>query len=48
MLTDPGKDRIITIKHEDLLRQRLGDYAERLLRMLDDACDSGHVRVLHR
>lgn len=48
VLTDPGKDRIIILKHEDLLRQRLGDYAERLLRMLDDACDSGHVRVEHR
>lgn len=48
VLTDPGKDRIIILKHEDLLRQRLGDYAERLLRMLDDACGSGHVRVEHR
>ena len=48
VLTDPGKDRIIILKHEDLLRQRLGDYAERLLRMLDDACDSSHVRVEHR
>lgn len=48
VLTDPGKDRIIILKHEDLLRERLGDYAERLLRMLDDAGESGHVRILHR
>ena len=48
VLTDPGKDRIITIKHEELLRERLGEYAERFLRMLDDAAGSGHVRVLHK
>lgn len=48
LLTEPGKDRIITVKHEDLLRQRLGDYADRLLRMLDDAAESGHVKILHK
>ena len=48
VLTTPGKDRIIILKHEDLLRERLGDYADRLLRMLDDAAESGHVRVEHR
>ena len=48
VLTDPGKDRIITVKHEELLRERLGDYADRFLRMLDDAAQSGHVKVIHR
>lgn len=48
VLTDPGKDRIITLKHEDLLRASLGDYADRLLRMLDDAAESGHVRVIRK
>ena len=48
VLTDPGKDRIITLKHEDLLRASLGDYADRFLRMLDDAAESGHVRVIRR
>ena len=48
LLTEPGKDRIITVKHEELLRQRLGDYADRLLRMLDDAAESGHVKILHK
>ena len=48
LLTDPGKDRIIIVKHEELLRARLGDYAERLLRMLEDAAKSGHVKVIHR
>lgn len=48
LLTEPGKDRIITVKHEDLLRERLGDYAERLLRMLDDAAKSGHVRIIRK
>lgn len=48
VITDPGKDRIITVKHEDLLRGRLGDYADRFLQMLDDACQSGHVRVIRR
>ena len=48
VLTTPGKDRIIILKHEDLLCERLGDYADRLLRMLDDAAESGHVRVEHR
>ena len=48
VLTDPGKDRIITVKHEELLRERLGDYADRLLRMLDDAAQSGHVKVIHK
>ncbi len=48
LLTEPGKDRIITVKHEALLRQRLGDYADRLLRMLDDAAESGHVKILHK
>ena len=48
LLTEPGKDRIITVKHEDLLRERLGDYAERLLRMLDDAAQSGHVQLIRK
>ena len=48
ILTDPGRDRIITVKHEALLRERLGDYAERLLRMLEDAAQSGHVRLIHK
>ena len=48
VLTDPGKDRIITVKHEDLIRERLGDYADSFLRMLDDAARSGHVKVLHK
>ena len=48
VLTDPGKDRIVTVKHEELLRERLGDYADRFLRMLDDAAKSGHVKVIHR
>lgn len=46
VLTEPGKDRIITVKHEALLRERLGDYADRLLRMLEDAQESGHVKVI--
>ncbi len=46
VLTEPGKDRIITVKHPELLRQRLGDYAEALLRMLTDAQESGHVRLI--
>ena len=46
VLTQPGKDRIITIKHEDMLRERLGDYADRLFRMLDDAAESGHVKLI--
>ena len=48
VLTDPGKDRIVTVKHEELLRERLGDYADRFLRMLDDAAQSGHVKVIHK
>ena len=48
ILTDPGRNRIITVKHEALLRERLGDYAERLLRMLEDAAQSGHVRLIHK
>ena len=48
VLTDPGKDRIITLKHEELLRERLGDYAERFLRMLEDAAQSGHVKIIHK
>jgi RNAse (barnase) inhibitor barstar len=48
VLTDPGKDRIIILKHEELLRERLGDYADAFLRMLDHAAGSGHVRVLHK
>ena len=48
VLTDPGKDRIITVKHEDLIRERLGDYADAFLRMLEDAARSGHVKVLHK
>ena len=48
VLTDPGKDRIITLKHEDLLRERLGDYADRFLQMLEDAGQSGHVKVIHK
>lgn len=48
VLTDPGKDRIIKIKNEDLLRERLGDYADSLLRMLADAEKSGHVKVVRK
>ena len=48
VLTDPGKDRIVTVKHEALLRERLGDYADSFLRMLDDAAQSGHVKVIRR
>ena len=48
LLTEPGKDRIIIVKHEELLKERLGDYAERLLRMLEDATRSGHVRLIRR
>ena len=48
VLTDPGKDRIIILKHEDLLRERLGDYTDRFLRMLEDATASGHVTILHK
>ena len=48
LLTEPGKDRIITVKHPALLRERLGDYAERLFRMLEDAQGSGHVRVIFK
>lgn len=48
ILTDPGKERIITVKHEALLRERLGDYADRLLRMLEDAQQSGHVKLIHK
>jgi ribonuclease inhibitor len=48
ILTTPGKDRIITIKNEALLRERLGDYADRLLRMLEDSAESGHVRLIRK
>lgn len=48
LLTEPGKDRIITVKHEELLRERLGDYAERFLRMLEDASGSGHVKLIRK
>jgi RNAse (barnase) inhibitor barstar len=48
LLTDPGKDRIITLKHEELLKERLGDYAERFLRMLEDAAQSGHVKLIRK
>ncbi|MBR3077250.1 MAG: barstar family protein [Oscillospiraceae bacterium] len=48
VLTDPGKDRIITVKHEALLRERLGDYAESFLQMLEDACESGHVKLIRK
>ena len=48
VLTEPGKDRIITLKHEDLLRAALGDYAERFSRMLEDAAQSGHVRLIRK
>ncbi len=48
VLTEPGKERIITVKNEALLRERLGDYAERLLRMLGDAAESGHVRLIRK
>ncbi|MBR6413101.1 MAG: barstar family protein [Oscillospiraceae bacterium] len=48
VLTTPGKERIVTVKNEALLTQRLGDYAERFLRMLDDAAEGGHVKVLHK
>ena len=48
VLTDPGKERIITLKHEDLLREQLGDYGERLLRMLNAAAQNGPVRIIHK
>ena len=48
LLTEPGKHRIITVKHEALLRQRLGDYADRFLQMLEDAAQSGHVQLLRK
>ena len=48
LLTEPGKDRIITVKHPELLRQRLGDYADRLFRMLTDASEYGHVRLIFK
>ena len=48
LLTTPGKDRVLILKHEDLLTERLGDYARRFLQMLEDAAGSGHVKVLHR
>ena len=48
LLTEPGKDRIITLKHEELLRARLGDYGDRFLRMLEDAAQSGHIKVIHK
>ena len=48
LLTEPGKDRIITLRHPELLRERLGDYAERFLRMLNDAAESGHVQVIYK
>jgi len=48
VLTDPGKNRIITVKHEELLRERLGDYADQLLQMLDDAAQSGHVKMIRK
>ena len=48
LLTEPGKDRIITVKHPELLRQRLGDYADRLFRMLEDASAHGHVRLIFK
>ena len=48
VLTEPGKARIVILKNEALLRAALGDYAERLLRMLEDAEQSGHVKVLRK
>ena len=48
LLTEPGKDRIITIKQEALLREHLGDYAERFLQMLEDAAQSGHVQLIRK
>ena len=49
LLTEPGKDRIIIVKNEALLRERLGDYAERFLRMLEDAAaESGHVKFIRK
>ena len=48
VLTDPGKDRIIIIKNEAMLRERLGDYAESFLQMLEDACQSGHVKLIRK
>ena len=48
VLTDPGKDRIIIVKNEALLRERLGDYAESFLQMLEDACQSGHVKLVRK
>lgn len=48
VITDPGKDRIITVKNQELLRQRLGDYADALLQMLEDAQESGHVKLIRK
>ena len=48
VLTEPGKDRVIPLKHEALLKERLGDYADRFLGMLEDASQSGHVKVIHQ
>ena len=48
LLTEPGKDRTIIIKHEAMLREQLGDYADRLLRMLEDAEKSGHVKLIRK
>ncbi|MBQ1371755.1 MAG: barstar family protein [Oscillospiraceae bacterium] len=48
ILTEPGKPRIITIKHEAQLRRQLGDYADRFLQMLEDAAQSGHVQLLRK
>jgi len=46
LLTEPGRERIITVKHPALLRERLGDYAERFLRMMHDAQESGHLKLI--
>ena len=48
LLTEPGKDRIITVKNEALLRERLGGYADSLLQMLEDASNSGHVKLIRK
>ena len=48
VLTEPGKDRIITVKNRALLQERLGDYAERLFRMLEDAAEGGHLKIIFK
>ena len=48
VLTEPGKERILIVKNEALLRAALGDYADRFLQMLEAAAESGHVKVVRK